>query len=202
MSKYALNAETRDYTGKEKAKKLRAAGRFPAIVYGDAKDPVSLTLDTRETENVLTRIHGEKVLVDLSYGGKQEKVFVRNIQRDPVNEKLIHVDFFRVDMEKELDTTVPVIAIGTAYGVKMGGLLEPGLRQVQLRALPGDVPPHIEVNVESLNVGQSFHVSDLKLGDKIKLLSRGETVLFSVHGKAAEETPATPAAAAAAPAGK
>ncbi len=195
MSTYTLTAEGRTDTGKEKAKKLRAAGRFPAIVYGAGGDPVSLTLDIRDTELVLKRIHGEKVLVDLNYEGKTDKVFVRNIQRDPVKSKLIHVDFFRVDLNKEIETRIPVVGIGQPKGLKVGGILEHGVRDIAIRALPTAVPPHLEVDLSDLDINHSIHVSDIAAIDGVKFLSASETVLFACVSKQKEEEEA-PAVAA------
>jgi large subunit ribosomal protein L25 len=187
MSKFAINADVREGTGKEKARKIRAAGSFPAIIYGAGAEPVSLTLNTREAELMLARMHGEKILVDLTYGGKTEKAFVRNVQRDPVTEKLLHIDFFRVDMAREIETKVAVIEVGIAEGVKLGGMLEHGLRQLQIRALPGNIPPHIEVNVSALQQGQSIHVRELPPIPGVKVTSPEDAVLFAVIGKAKEE---------------
>lgn len=205
MSKYALKAEVRTTTGKEKAKKLRTTGVFPAVVYGAEQDPVSLTLSIRDVEGVLAKIHGEQVLVDLEYAGKTDKVFVRNVQRDPVVDKLLHVDFYRVDLTREMVTSVPIHAVGTAAGVKLGGILEYVVREITIRCLPTAVPPHLEVNVESLDLGQSLHVSDLPAIPGIRFVTPGSTVLIAVaHKSKEEETPAAAAAAAApaaAPAG-
>ncbi len=180
MSEFILNAEVREERGKEKAKKLRAAGRCPAIVYGTSGEPVSLTIDTRESELVIQRTHGEKVLVTLNYDGKEDKVFLRNIQRDPASEKLVHVDFYRVDLKVELDTQVPVINIGTAVGVKEGGLLEHGIRELAIRCLPTKVPPHIEVDVSGLAMNKSYHVEDLPEIDGVQILTSPDAVLFAV----------------------
>lgn len=189
MSKFKLDAEVRAERGKERAKKLRAAGRFPAIVYGADGEAISLTLDTHTTELVLQRIHGEKILVDLFYDGKEDKVFVRNVQRDPVTEKLLHVDFFRVNPDREIETRVAVIGIGIPEGVKMGGLLEHGTRIVDIRCLPGDVPPHIEIDITKLQQGRSLHVSEMPPIKGVKVLTASNAVLFHVTGKpAAEET--------------
>lgn len=186
MSNLAISAEVRTETGKEKAKKLRKDGRFPAIVYGMDNEPVSLTLDTRETELLLQHTHGEKVLVDLTYGGKTDKVFVRNIQREPVKSKLLHVDFYRVDMDKEMETRVPVIHIGTPKGVKEGGLLETVIRQISIRCKPGDVPPHLEADVTELEIGHAFHVSDLPAIPNVQFLTDKDSVIFAVVGHADE----------------
>ncbi len=201
MGVFELKADVRTDSGKEKAKKLRQQGRFPAIVYGAGKDPVSLSLDIRDAELVLGRIHGEKVLVGLQYGSDKDNVFVRNVQRDPVVDKLLHIDFFRVDMSKEMDTRVPLISIGVPAGVKLGGLLEHGVRELAIRCLPGIVPPHIEVAVEHLEVGQSVHVRDLPPIEGVKVTTAPDTVLFLVAAKQKEDDApvgaAAPAAAAA-----
>ena len=199
MASYALKAEVRDAFGKEKSKKLRGTGNFPAVVYGAEKDSVALTLNTHETEMVLGRIHGEKVLVDLEYGGTKDKVFVRNVQRDPVKDKLIHVDFYRVDLNREIDTQVAIHAVGTPEGVKLGGFLEHGVREISIRALPTKIPPHISVNVADLKIGQSIHIRDLQAIDGVKIVTPGDALAFAVVVKKKEEEVA-PVAAAAAPA--
>ena len=202
MSKYELHAEIRDTIGKEKAKKLRQVGKFPAIVYGAETEPTPLTLASRDVEVTLSRLHGESVLVDLHYGNRTDKVFVRNVQRDPLSEKLIHVDFFRVNPDREMDTAVHVVAVGTAEGVRLGGMLEAHAREIVVRSLPTRVPPHIEVDVTTLNAGQTIHVRDLKPIDGVKFVTNGEVVLFAVLGKQKEEEPAAGAAAPAAAAAK
>lgn len=196
MSTFVLNAEIREDTGKEKMKKLRAKGHCPAVIYGSEQEPVSLTINIRDTEVLLQRIHGEKILVEVKYGDKTDKAFVRQVDRDPVKNLLEHIDFYRVDPDHEIDTTVPVLSVGTPIGVKMGGIMEPGLRKIDLRALPANVPPHIDVNVEKLNIGQSIHVSDLDLPN-VKLLTAGDGVLFAIHGREKEDEPTEGAEAAA-----
>ncbi|MBI1290009.1 50S ribosomal protein L25 [bacterium] len=194
MSQFTIKAETRTGLGKEKVAKIRQAGNSPAVVYGTNKDAVSLTINTREAELVIQRMHGEKILVDLVVDGAVEKVFVRNIQRDPLSDKLLHIDFYRVDMDREIDTIVSVTEVGVAEGVKLGGLLEHGLRQLHIRALPGDVPPHIEVNVAPLQQGQSIHVKDLPAIKGVKIIARPDAILFAVVGKQKEDAPAAPTA--------
>lgn len=192
MSQITLKAQRREWTGKEKAKKLRRQGSFPAIVYGPGYEPVSLELPTRETENALNKIHGEKILVALDYGETPEQVFIRSVQRDPVKNELLHADFYRVDMEKELDTKVPINAVGgTPEGVKLGGLLEQIVRILDIRCLPAKVPPHIDVDVSKLLVGDSIHVRDLPAMDGVRVLTQPDAVLFLVAGHSAEEETTT-----------
>lgn len=202
MSKFELHAELREAVGKEKAKKLRAVGKFPAIVYGADAEPTPITLSSRDVEVTLSRLHGESVLVDLHYGNRTDKVFVRNVQRDPLSEKLVHVDFFRVNPDREIETAVHVIPVGVAEGVRLGGMLEAHSREVVVRALPARVPAHIEVDVTNLKAGQTFHVSDLAPIEGVKLVTHGEVVLFAVLGKQKDDAPEGAAAAAAAGAEK
>ena len=136
-----LKAEDRTWTGKEKAKKIRREGLFPAIIYGPGAEPSSIELSTRDMESALARIRGEKVLVVVEHGDKVEQVFIRNVQRDPVKSQLLHADFYRVDMAKELDTKVPVNPIGIPQGVKLGGVMEQMVRVLDIRCLPSNVPP-------------------------------------------------------------
>ena len=187
MSRFELKAEIRDFSGKEKAKKLRAQGKFPAIVYGAEEEPVSLTLPIREMTVLLGRIHGEKVLVDLKYGDKEDKVFVRNIQRDPASEKLLHADFYRVDPNHAIDTKVPVTHVGLPAGVRTGGLLEHGMRELEIHCLPTQVPPHIEVDVENLEIGDAIHVRDLPPIEGVRFITHDDAVIYSVIGRKAEE---------------
>ncbi len=200
MSQFVINAEVREVTGKEISKKIRAERRFPAIVYGAGQDSISLTVDTREADILLKRMHGEKVLVDLQYGDKSEKVFIRNVQRDPAKGLILHIDFFRVDMKQSLDTRIPVIGHGVPKGVKLGGLLEHGVREIAIRALPGDVPPHIDVNLEDLDMGMSLHVSDLPEMKGVEVTTSGDAVLFSVTAPAAVAASEAASAAEAGPA--
>lgn len=189
MSEFVLQATVREERGKEKAKKLRQAGAFPAIVYGAKAEPVALTLDIRETDLVLERIQGEKILVTLNYADTADKVFVRNVQRDPMSDKLVHVDFYRVDLTKEMDTRVPIIATGLPKGVKEGGMLDTVSREVAIRCLPAKVPPHIVVPVDHLNVGDSIQVNELEPIDGVQFTSSPDMVLFSVLGRQAEPEP-------------
>ena len=191
MSKFSLTAEVRNDLGKEKVKKLRFAGQIPAVVYGAGEEPVSLTLNTRDAGLVLKRIHGEKVMVDLNYGGKTESVFVRDVQRDPVHSELLHIDFYRLDLAVEIDTRIPIHAIGTPIGIAHGGILEQGLRELAIHGLPGAIPPHFDVDVKDLDVDHSIHVSDLSVPEGVKIITPSDAVVFLVKPKASEGGAAT-----------
>lgn len=183
MSTYTIEAEVREARGKEKNKKIRRAGRLPAIAYGKG-EPTALTVDDHDFGVLLQRIGGEKVLVDLNYDGKSEKVFLRDVQRDPVKDLPIHVDFFRVDMDHEMQTEIQVVQHGTPIGLKEGGILEHGVRTVSVKAKPQDIPPHLEVDVSHLKVNESVHISDLPAIPGLEILTAGDTTLFAVVPKA------------------
>jgi large subunit ribosomal protein L25 len=209
-SPFVLKAEPRAERGKEKARKIRQAARVPAVVYGSRKEERSISLDTREFETVRQRTHGEKVLLTLEYAdGGSDRVFIQSIQRNPMTQRLLHVDFYRVDMSRPITVRVPVICLGVPEGVKtFGGMLDMVAREVEIKCLPDRVPPHIEVAVDHLGIGQSIHVSDLPRIDGIEYVSLPSVVICAVHGKGKEEdapaadaaAPAAAAAAAAAPA--
>jgi large subunit ribosomal protein L25 len=186
MSKFSITAEVRSDLGKEKVKKLRFAGQIPAVVYGAGEEPVSLTLNTRDAGLILKRIRGEKVMVDLSYGEKTDSVFVRAIQRDPVDDELLHVDFYRLDLKVEIDTRIPIHPVGTPIGISRGGILEQGLRELSIHGLPGAIPPHFDVDVNALDVDQSIHVADLAVPEGIKIITPSDSVVFLVKPKLVE----------------
>ncbi len=192
MSKFAIEAELRESRGKEKNKKTRRAGRLPVIAYGIG-EPDALSIDAHEFDLLLQHIAGEKVIVDLNYAGKSEKVFIRDVQRDPVSDKPLHVDFFRVDMNKELHTILQVHQVGTPIGLKEGGILEHGLREVHVKATPSNLPPHIEVDVSELHLNQAIHIGDLPAIEGLQFLTNEDSVVFSVVSKqrAEEETTET-----------
>lgn len=195
---YTLKAELRDARGKEKAAKLRQTGNVPAVLYGAHKDPVALTINVREFETLRTKTHGEQVLIDVHLpGGSVEKALIRDVQRDPLSQNLLHADLQRVSMTEAISVRVPVLSVGLAYGVKNdGGLLEQVTRTITVRCLPTAIPPHIEVDVTELRNGQSIHLADIKAPANVEFTDDGKTVLFAVVGKVKEEELAPGAAPA------
>ncbi len=204
----SLTAQVRDEFGKERAKKIRAQGRVPGVIYGTAREPEHVVISSHDLEVLAQRIHGQTVLVDLQVikkdGSKEtEKIFVRELQRDPVTEKIIHADLLRVDLAKPVILEIPVAAVGVPAGVKMGGLLETLARTVTVRCLPEKAVPHVDIDVSQIGINESIHVSEVVWPEGLEMLTDEDTALFTVLGKRgleAEEEEAAPAEEGEAPA--
>ncbi len=190
MKELQLAAEVRSGIGKSVTRKLRAAGTTPGVIYGLDKDPESLGVSSQELKKLL-RSTGENVLLDLAVKGKKtEKVLLREVQRHPVTEDIIHVDFLRIDLTKEIEVTVPVRLVGTAEGVKAGGVLEFVRRELRLSCLPTKIPDHVEVDISALNINDAVHVSDVSVTDAEILTNAARTIVVvhpPVVAKVAEE---------------
>ena len=193
-----LDAQVRDERGKEKAKKMRRAGKVPGIVYGTAKAPMSIVLDGHELHLVRKAAHGDQVLIDLNLAsGEQDKVFIKDVQRDPVTSHVLHVDLLRVDMTRPITLEVAVHQVGSVpLGVREGGMLEQVRYKVGIRCLPGQVPAHVDVDLTELGLHQGFHVADLPQFEGVEYLDDPDTNIFSIVSKAMAEAEAPAPAAA------
>ena len=202
MEKPVLNAEVREQTGKEMAKKLRAKGLMPAIFYGPNSETIALTLDPKELSKTLHTEAGENVLIDLNIRKGEDSlkkvVMLKELQVQPLQRMALHADFFEVSMDVMVTVELPVHLLGKSEGVKVGGILEQVQRTIQIQCLPGDIPRSIDVDVSALMIGDSIHVSDLKL-EKFKILSDLNLTIATVVPPVAEAKPAEEAVAEEAP---
>ena len=187
--KIELNAETRTDMGKGASRRLRKSGLVPAIVYGGDADPAAINLKHNEfiheleNEAIYTQVLGLKI------DGKKEDVILRDLQRHPFKNLVMHADFQRVDQKKALHVTVPLHFINeeACHGAKQeGGLLNHLMTEVEVTALPKDLPEFIEVDVSELKLGEILHLSDIKMpaGVEVVALSHGEdhdTGVAAVH---------------------
>jgi large subunit ribosomal protein L25 len=180
-----LKAEKRDDTGKGVARKLRAAGRVPGVLYGHGLDPVKLSVDARDMTHLLHGAAGGNALVDLVVDGQDHLAMAREIQRDHIHNTLIHVDFLAVSRTEKITVNVPVIEIGEAVGVREGGVVEHHLREVSVECFPQDVPEQIEIDITDIELGGMVHVSDLTPPDGVTILSNLEDAVLSVVTPAA-----------------
>jgi large subunit ribosomal protein L25 len=204
-----VSAQSRSSRGKNEARRLRAKGMIPAVVYGGKKDSVAVTVDPKTLLRVLRSEAGRNTILslDLGEGGKTSAI-LKSWQVDPINEKFIHADFYRIAMDVAIKVKVPIYSKGEARGVKVDqGILEVIMREVEVECLPGDIPERIEVDVADLGIHDAVRVSDLKIGDKVKILDEADQIVLhvvSVKEEAAPAAAATPAegeaAAPAAPA--
>ncbi|MBA2311637.1 MAG: 50S ribosomal protein L25/general stress protein Ctc [Actinobacteria bacterium] len=187
MAEIRLKADKRLASGKGVARKSRAAGRVPAIVYGEGMEPVAIEVDRREFVTALRTDAGMNVLLDLEIDGATTLALTRELQRDPVKGTLLHADFVKVDRTHAIELEVPVHVVGESPGVKEGGALEHPLFQVHVKCLPTDVPESIDADISGLGIGDTLRVSDLAAGRDFEILTDPETVVALVTAPVSEE---------------
>ena len=198
MAEVRLKASKRERAGKGVARKVRAGGRVPAVLYGQGMDPVSIEVDRREFIVALNTDAGMNVLLDLEIDGQTTLALTKELQQDPVRGTLLHADFVKLDRTQEIEVTVPVQIVGEAAGVKEGGVLDQPLHELQVRCLPSDVPESIEADVTALTIGDSLRVSDLSAGRNFTILNEPEETVVNISAPiSVEELEAMEAAASA-----
>lgn len=194
-----LQAEKRDGRGKNEARRLRASGRIPAVVYGVEKGKaVEIAVDPKALLRILHSESGVNTLIGLQLDGGDSRVLVKEYQLDPIAHRLLHADFYQVAMDKMLTVTVPVILKGEARGVKQqGGVVDFVHREIEIEVLPADIPENITVDISELMLGQGVRVRDV-IGSDTKWKATSELDMMIVHVVAprAEEAPAVADAAA------
>jgi large subunit ribosomal protein L25 len=188
-----VEAEPREDFGKNAARRLRHAGRIPAVVYGGGGPAIPIVVDPRKISEILHSESGHNAIFTLDIRGRAPaRVMLRDWQVDPVHGDLLHVDMVRVARDTRLKVKVPVHITGEAKGVKVqGGVFEFVLREVEVECLPDDIPDHIAVDVTELTIGRNLRVADLPVGEKVKVLTDAARVVAHVVAlKAEEEKPA------------
>ena len=196
-----LQAEKRDGRGKNEARRLRASGRIPAVVYGVEKGKaVEVAVDPKVLSRILHSESGVNTLIGLELDGGSTRVMVKEYQLDPIDHKLLHADFYQVAMDKTLTVTVPIVLKGEARGVKQqGGIVDFVTREIEVEVLPGDIPENIIVDVSELMLNQGIRVRDLHTeGAKWTPVSDTDTMIVHVVTLKVEE-PAPAEAAVVAP---
>jgi large subunit ribosomal protein L25 len=197
MPEIVVAAQSRTEIGKNSNRRLRMKGLIPGIVYGDKKKALQVSVSPKELGAILRSASGENTLFDLDLDGARRKVIVKEYQVEPIKNKLLHADFYEVALDKELEVKVHIELVGTAVGVKRdGGVLEFVTRELEVSCLPTDIPEKVVVDVSELELGKHLRVSDLKVPEKVKVLTDAGLVVVHVVVPRAEE--AAPAAAVAA----
>jgi large subunit ribosomal protein L25 len=188
MGKRSLAVQWREGKGKEDARRLRHQGLIPAVVYGRRAETIPIALNPQELAKVLHGGAGERTLINLTIEGLQDgpitkTVILKEKQIDPLKRTLLHVDLYTITMDEEISVGIPVHIVGKAAGVALGGILEQVMREIEVKCLPADIPPSIDVDVSALNIGDSLHVADITL-EKAKILADpGQTVVTIVPPK-------------------
>jgi large subunit ribosomal protein L25 len=184
-----LSAERRQSAGKGAARQLRLGGHVPAVVYGHGRESEALSLQAAELDKVLQRIAGGSTIIDLQVEGTELRVLIREIQRHPTRKTVTHVDFLEVHAGEMLSLDVPLALVGSPDGVRNGGgVLEQFLREITIEVLPKDIPERVKVDVESLRIGASLHVSDITI-ENAKILTDPKTTVCTVVAPRVEAEP-------------
>jgi len=183
MKAVPLSVYKRQETGKGAARKLRAVGAIPGILYGEHTAPLPLRLNRHQITTVLHKSTSEHILVDLTVddgGGGPEMALVRDVQHDPITEEILHVDFLHISPTRKIRVTVPIRLTGIADGVKnFGGILQHITRELEIESLPADIPDLINADVTALGIGGSLHIRDIQL-ERIVVVTPGDRTVASV----------------------
>lgn len=192
MERIILGVEPRHRTGKGGARALRREGYVPAVLYKKGSS-TALQLNEREISRLISRTAGEQIIVNLQFPDETKQAIIKDFQRDPVLGNLLHVDFQEISATETIRVAVHLVIKGEPIGVKRDkGVLQYGIREIEVECLPDKIPGHIDVDVSNLGLGQSIHVGDLVLGEGIKVLTDPKDVVVAVT--AVKEEVAAPAA--------
>jgi large subunit ribosomal protein L25 len=193
MATASLSATPRSEKGKGVARKLRAAGQVPGVIYGHGREPQPLTVNAREFDRLAERVRITSTVIELALDGRTAKTLVRELQRDPIKRTVLHVDFQELVAGEKVSVSVPLRFVGTAEGVKTGGgILEEVMHQIEVRVDPSNIPDHIDVDVTPLTIGHGLHVRDLTLPPGVEVLDDPDNTVATVTPPKAEEVAPTP----------
>lgn len=187
MAEVRIDAELKHLSGTGVARKVRAQGKVPAVIYGRGIETTAIQLNRRELATALNSDAGMNVLLDLQIEGKGTLALTRELQRDPVKGTLLHADFVRVDRTQAVEVEVPIHVVGSSPGVNEGGVLENPLFTVHVKCLPTEVPEFVAADVSGLAIGDSLRVSDLSSLGSFEILTDPEAVVASVLAPVSQE---------------
>jgi len=187
---FDLKAFHRNTFGKNSARALRRQGLIPAVLYGPKRESMPLTVSPFELDKVYKESGTERVILNLiiKNGGTQDvTAMVKELQTSPVTDQYLHVDFYEISLDQEITVSVLVEVTGKSKGVERGGFLQVVRHELEISCLPADMPDKIEVDVTNLDIGDSIHVEDIELGDKIRLLTDTHLTVVTVVAPKVEE---------------
>jgi len=192
MATASLSAMTRTGSGKGAARSLRRDGKLPAVIYGHAREPLSLAVPEREFERLLEKFAAENTVIELSIDGAMSRTLIREIQRHPVKRNVLHVDFQELVAGERMVVRIPIVLTGTAEGVRnSGGILSQIMQELECRVDPLNMPGHIDVDVTDVSIGHSIHVSEMTIPEGVEVLDLPDaTVCIVAAPKVEEEAPA------------
>lgn len=183
MENIELNVEVRDKLGSAESRRIRKLGFIPGVLYGKDEKPIHLKVSLQSLQKVVSR--GENVIISLKVGhrtdGERKTVMIKEIQIDPVEDEIVHVDFYKVSLREEVTIKVPIETEGDAKGVKeKGGVLDQILRELEVKCLPKDIPEKITIDVSELDIGHSYTVEKLKIPAGVEVLTPIDSTVVTV----------------------
>ena len=193
MKTIELNVEKRSTTGKGAARQLRATGKIPAVVYGAGRETVPILVDRRALSDAFRGGAGENAIFLLKLQGSDQSrhAMIKELQRDPLSRRPLHLDFVRVLMDTKIRVSVPVEVVGVARGVKTdGGILDFVTREIEIECLPGNIPEHLPVEVSDLGIGDALRVSEVTAPEGVEIVDDLEKVVLHIAHPAHEEVAA------------
>jgi len=186
-SYYKLDIENRESVGKKSAKVIRKSGKIPSVLYYKGEQTISISIDKQV---LYQAIKSDQRIYEMDIKNESQYVMIKEIQYHPVTDEMIHVDFMRVRRSEKMTISVPITLIGKPVGVTEGGILSQAMNQIEISCYPTNVPEHIEVDVEHLELNSSVSVADVSVDDEdIDILSASDLNVASVIPPAAEEEP-------------
>src|SRR3990172_3331770 len=194
QSTNVLAAKSRTGKGKGPARRLRAEGLIPAVVYGQKRDPTHIAVDPAAIEQAIATPHKFNTLLTLQLDGAEKRVLFQDWEVGPVSRQLLHADFLEVDMGKPVKVPVPIVTTGKAEGVIAGGILNVSAHEIEVEAMPDRIPVQIEVDVTALKIGGSIHIADVKAPEGVKVRFATNFTVAVVTAPEKEEVVAAPAA--------
>jgi large subunit ribosomal protein L25 len=191
MEQVALEVHLRKPSGKGGARALRREDNIPAIFYGPGTEPIAIAVGRVSLEKILKKQTSENTLYQLTIKGGTEDtvktVMLKDLQRTPLDREILHADFLEVSLTKAIDITVGLRIVGKAPGTEKGGILQETTREIEIRCLPTQIPDAIDLDISSLEIGDSIHVQDLKLAEGITVLSEPKLTLATLVPPAEEK---------------
>lgn len=179
MEKIELNVELRDKVGSAQSRRMRRTGFIPGVLYGKDEEPIHLKVLLLNLHRIISK--GENILIDLKVDKKEKTVMIKEIQRDPVEDDIVHVDFYKVSLQEKITIQVPIEIIGEARGVKeKGGVLEQILRELEVKCLPANIPEKIALDVSDLDIGHSYAVDKLIIPEDVEVLTPVDSTIVTV----------------------
>jgi large subunit ribosomal protein L25 len=186
-----LDVKPREEAGSAVSRRLRAGGLIPGVLYGDGKKAHPFAVEERELRRALTGEHGHHAILDVVFDGQKtaHHAVLKDFQLDPVRPRLLHIDLHEVRLDQVIQSQVAVDTVGESPGVKEGGVLTIVLREVNVEALPMEVPDRLELDISSMTIGDSLRISDLAVPESVKLLDDPESVVATVTPPTRVEEP-------------